>query len=404
MREDWEIKKLIDVCDVFTDGNWIESKDQSSYGIRLVQTGNIGFGFYKDKDEKARYISEETFIKLKCTEILPGDVLVSRLPDPVGKSCIIPDINSKMITGVDCTIIRTKEFLDPTFLCYYQMSNNYLKDVQLRVTGTTRSRISRKNLGLIEIPIPPLPEQHRIVSILDRSFAAIDKAKANTEQNLKNAKELFESYLQDLFHNGHSWKNTTLGNVCSLITDGKHGNCQNEEKSGFYFLSAKDVRNDTLLFENGRQITEKDFYETHQRTDLKQGDICIINTGATIGRMAFAPNDPRTYKTTFQKSVAVIKTLPEFIDNKFCAYLLKADLKTLVKISAGTAVPNLLLGDIKRHQIKVPSTIKEQKQIVQKLDELSEKTKKLEQVYQQKITNLDELKKSILQKAFRGEL
>lgn len=404
MREDWEIKKLIDVCDVFTDGNWIESKDQSSDGIRLVQTGNIGFGFYKDKDEKARYISEETFIKLKCTEILPGDVLVSRLPDPVGKSCIIPDINSKMITGVDCTIIRTKEFLDPTFLCYYQMSNNYLKDVQLRVTGTTRSRISRKNLGLIEIPIPPLPEQHRIVSILDRSFAAIDKAKANTEQNLKNAKELFESYLQDLFHNGHSWKNTTLGNVCSLITDGKHGNCQNEEKSGFYFLSAKDVRNDTLLFENGRQITEKDFYETHQRTDLKPGDICIINTGATIGRMAFAPNDPRTYKTTFQKSVAVIKTLPEFIDNKFCAYLLKADLKTLVKISAGTAVPNLLLGDIKRHQIKVPSTIKEQKQIVQKLDELSEKTKKLEQVYQQKITNLDELKKSILQKAFRGEL
>jgi len=404
MREDWEIKKLIDVCDVFTDGNWIESKDQSSDGIRLVQTGNIGFGFYKDKDEKARYISEETFIKLKCTEIIPGDVLVSRLPDPVGKSCIIPDINSKMITGVDCTIIRTKEFLDPTFLCYYQMSNNYLKDVQLRVTGTTRSRISRKNLGLIEIPIPPLPEQHRIVSILDRSFAAIDKAKANTEQNLKNAKELFESYLQDLFHNGHSWKNTTLGNVCSLITDGKHGNCQNEEKSGFYFLSAKDVRNDTLLFENGRQITEKDFYETHQRTDLKPGDICIINTGATIGRMAFAPNDPRTYKTTFQKSVAVIKTLPEFIDNKFCAYLLKADLKTLVKISAGTAVPNLLLGDIKRHQIKVPSTIKEQKQIVQKLDELSEKTKKLEQVYQQKITNLDELKKSILQKAFRGEL
>ena len=80
----WEIKKLGEVCEVFTDGNWIESKDQSTEGIRLIQTGNIGFGFYKDKRDKARYISEETFIRLKCTEILPNDLLISRLPDPVG--------------------------------------------------------------------------------------------------------------------------------------------------------------------------------------------------------------------------------------------------------------------------------------------------------------------------------
>ena len=107
----WRNEKLKDACLVFADGDWIETKNQSPEGIRLVQTGNIGFGFFKNKEDKSRFISEETFNELKCTEILPGDLLVSRLPDPVGKSCIIPDLNTKMITGVDCTIIRPKDYL-----------------------------------------------------------------------------------------------------------------------------------------------------------------------------------------------------------------------------------------------------------------------------------------------------
>jgi type I restriction enzyme S subunit len=169
-------------------------------------------------------------------------------------------------------------------------------------------------------------------------------------------------------------------------------------------LSAKDVRNDTLLFENGRQITESDFIETHRRTDLKPGDICLINTGATIGRMAFAPEDDRTFRTTFQKSVAVIKTIPESINNKFCAYLLKADLKSLVKISAGTAVPNLLLGDMKKHKISLPKSLKEQEEIVEKLDLIYTQSLSLQSNYQRKLDDLEELKKSILHKAFNGEL
>ena len=131
MREGWKKVYLQDACKVFADGDWIESKDQSSTGIRLVQTGNIGFGYFKDKEDKSRYISEETFQRLKCTEIHAGDLLVSRLPDPVGKSCIVPEINSKMITGVDCTIIRPKDNLLSEFLCYYQMSNQYLNQLHV---------------------------------------------------------------------------------------------------------------------------------------------------------------------------------------------------------------------------------------------------------------------------------
>ena len=106
MKAGWHTKPLAALCEVFGDGDWIESKDQSADGIRLIQTGNVGEGVFKDRGEKARYISEETFKRLRCTEIFEGDCLISRLPDPAGRSCILPDTGERMITAVDCTIVR----------------------------------------------------------------------------------------------------------------------------------------------------------------------------------------------------------------------------------------------------------------------------------------------------------
>ena len=92
---------LSSLCATFIDGDWIESKDQSDNGIRLIQTGNVGFGFFKGREDKSRYITEETFKKLNCTEVVPGDILISRLPDPIGRACIVPEGIGKAITAVD---------------------------------------------------------------------------------------------------------------------------------------------------------------------------------------------------------------------------------------------------------------------------------------------------------------
>jgi len=180
MKIFWQSKKLNEVCEVFADGDWIESKDQSLDGIRLIQTGNIGIGVFKDRGEKARYISESTFKRLHCSEIFEGNFLISRLPDPVGRSCIIPNTAAKMITAVDCTIVRfdSKQIV-PRYFNFYSQSNQYLNDVDRETTGTTRKRISRNNLGEIPILLPPLNEQKRIVAILDKAFATIAKAKEN---------------------------------------------------------------------------------------------------------------------------------------------------------------------------------------------------------------------------------
>lgn len=158
-NEDWEQRKLESLCDVFTDGDWIEAKDQSDSGIRLVQTGNVGTTEYLDKENNKKWISEETFERLHCEEIYEGDILISRLPEPAGRACIMPDLGVRMITAVDCTIVRTSKEYDSKYLVQYLSTPMYFKIVNSFLGGGTRQRISRGNLSGIDIPIPSTIEE-----------------------------------------------------------------------------------------------------------------------------------------------------------------------------------------------------------------------------------------------------
>ena len=174
--------RLEDICTVFKDGDWIESKDQSEEGIRLVQTGNIGEGIYLEKESRAKYISEETFKRMKCTEIFPGDILVSRLPDPVGRACIIPEKKERMVTAVDCTICRpNKSLISKEYLSYFMRSNAYYTRLMGNIKGATRKRISRKNLGNIELDVPSKEEQLRVVKQLDCLTKVINSRRKEIE-------------------------------------------------------------------------------------------------------------------------------------------------------------------------------------------------------------------------------
>ena len=197
---DWPVKTLGDICVVFDDGDWIESKDQALSGVRLIQTGNVGDGEFKDRSDKARFISEPTFSRLRCTEIFPGDLLVSRLPDPVGRACLIPDTGSKMITAVDCTIMRPrKEIMLPQFLVSSTQTSGYRDQVRAKITGTTRDRISRSNLAEVQVSVPPLEEQERIVARLDVMKAKTSEMVAAYDAKLTAAKNLRQSILEAAF-------------------------------------------------------------------------------------------------------------------------------------------------------------------------------------------------------------
>ena len=183
--------KLSSLCSTFVDGDWIESKDQSELGIRLIQTGNVGNGFFKDKEDKSRYISEETFDNLHCTEIYPGDILVSRLPDPIGRACIIPQGLGRTITAVDCTIIRLKDIILPDYFIAYTMTPSYVAQINEVTTGTTRRRVSRANLGNILIPCPSIAKQQQFVAIAKQA----DKSKFELKQCIENIDKVINSLI-----------------------------------------------------------------------------------------------------------------------------------------------------------------------------------------------------------------
>ena len=250
------------------------------------------------------------------------------------------------------------------------------------------------------------PQQKQIVSILDKAFAAIDRAKANAEQNLQNAKELFESYLQNVFVNkGDTWEETSLKNEVDLAT-------------GFAFKSKNYTNNnDDILLIKGDNIMQGYFrwkdakrwseveYDTFEKYQLKQNDILLamdrpwVKAGLKCARIS-----KNELPSLLVQRTARLRNKPQ-LDNSFLYYLIQSKGFTdyLISIQTGIGVPHISGKQIFGFPFRKPS-IKEQKQIVEKLDSLSLETKKLESIYTQKLADLEEMKKSILQKAFSGKL
>ena len=162
-----------------------------------------------------------------------------------------------------------------------------------------------------------------------------------------------------------------LGDICFQITDGKHGDCRNKPNSGYYFLSAKDVFERDLSYNDVREIEEEDFLETHRRTNLQPGDLLVTNSG-TIGRVAIAKDDPKTSRTTFQKSVAILKPKRDIADSLFLYYALVHKRPLIQEVAGGTTQQNLLLKDIRDFDIPLYS-LPEQRAIAGILGALDDK-------------------------------
>jgi type I restriction enzyme S subunit len=158
----------------FTDGDWIEAPYVTDEGVRLLQTGNVGVGFFKEQG--FRYVSDETFMALRCTEVHPRDVLICRLDGPVGRACLAPELGVRMITSVDNTILKVAPHVKPEFVVALFSSIPWISwiDALCRVGGGFRLRVSRSQLGELRVPLPPPEEQDAITRHLDVAFARYD--------------------------------------------------------------------------------------------------------------------------------------------------------------------------------------------------------------------------------------
>ena len=281
------------------------------------------------------------------------------------------------------------------------MSDSYLNDVRKRVTGTTRSRISRKNLGMIEIPLPPLEEQQKIVEKLDKAFELIDQAKANIEQNIVNAKELFQSKLDEVFsQKGDGWMDSRLQDICEKITDGTHQTPTYFE-SGYIFLSSKNVTTGKIDWDNVKYIDEVQHNAMYRRVAPKMGDILLAKNGTT-GIAAIVDRD---VIFDIYVSLAWIRSkgdvLPEYLLRYINSPLAKTQFNSRLK---GIGVPNLHLKEIREVVIRYPINKIEQEKYADYIQSLDDEINRLVSMYNVKLSNLEELRKSILEKAFKGEL
>ncbi len=393
MKKGWEIKKLGEVSEYF-NGLTYSPKDVSDKGIIVLRSSNIQNDQldFSDLVRVSVNVKEKLFLK-------EGDILMcsrngsQRL---VGKTAPILNLQEPMTFGTFMMIIRS-EF--SPYLLWFFKTDEFKKQIS-GGENTMINQVTRYMLDEIEIPLPPLPEQQRIVAILDEAFAAIAKAKANAEQNLKNAKELFESYLQGVFENkGEGWEEKTLGEVLVKTETIDPTKKPNEE---FTYLDVSSVNKETKEIENATVLLGKEA-PSRARKLVKTNDVIFATVRPTHSRVALITEE---YDEQVCSTGYFVLRAKEFLSNNLVYYFLLTYSfnKQMEKLQKGSSYPAVTDSEVKGIFISFPKSLKEQQTIVQKLDALCNETKKLEAIYQQKINDLEELKKSVLQKAFSGGL
>jgi type I restriction enzyme S subunit len=382
----WKTKSLKDLCSIFTDGDWIEKKDQSVDVIRLVQTGNIKVGYFAERQDKARYISEDTFNRLNCTEVKRGDILVSRLPDPVGRASIIPELKDKAITAVDCTIIRLKEEILPTYLNYYMQSPQYLSSIQLKVTGATRQRISRKNLGEISITFPPLPEQERIVAKLDAAFAEIDSAIDMSTVKENEVKKLDRFLLENLFKENFDIKK--IGDLGNVKSGGTPKSTEQSYWNGEIDWYSSGELNNMYASQTAKHITNKGLSNSNAKI-FPKGSLLVGMYDTAAMKMSILQKE-----ATFNQAIVGIPP-NEFALPEYLFYALNFLKPKILLERRGVRQQNLSLAKIKNIDIPIPS-MEQQQYIVSQANIAAQKTESILKTLSSKKAQFGILKSAIL--------
>lgn len=398
MKEGWEIKKLIDVVD-FQRGLTYSKKDEVDFSKNMVlRSNNIDLKTNKLDFTEIRYINPKIVIP-ENKKVTKGSLIICTAngsKSHLGKVALIDD-NYNFAFGGFMGLIKPKENLNSDFLFHLLTSEAYKKFIGALSDGANINNLKFSDLGEFEIPIPPLPEQHRIVAILDEAFTAISIAKANAERNLKNAKDLFESYLQGVFENkGEDWEGKTLGEIAFVKSGGTPSRSKKEYWVGDIAWYSSGELNNLYTQNPERNINELAINNSNAKL-FPKGSLLIGMYDTAALKMSILDRDG-----TFNQAIAGVKP-NEKIDLIFILHSINSIKPDLLNLRRGVRQKNLSLEKIKSIPIFLPA-LKTQKKIVNKLDVLSSEIKKLESIYKQKLEDLEELKKSMLQKAFSGEL
>ncbi|MEO0584852.1 MAG: restriction endonuclease subunit S [Bacteroidota bacterium] len=389
------ISDIIEIGGVFNDGDWVESKDQNPNGlVRLIQLADIGDGYFINKSQ--RFLTKSTAQRLKCTFLRKGDILIARMPDPIGRACIFPGLEQEAVTVVDVCIIRpnNKGVFVP-FLKFLINSPTFRQQIARHVTGTTRKRISRKNLNKVTFHLPSLTDQKRIAKVL-----------SDCEQLIawrKESIQLLDDYLESVFlemfgdprTNERLFSKEPISNLCDVGT----GATPSRKKEAVYYngeykwIKTTSV-NGSLILDSKERITQRALDETNCKL-YPPGTILVAmyGQGKTRGHVGLLGIEAATN----QACAAIVpgdKIRPHFL-----FYQLKYSYESLRSLGRGGNQENLNLSLVKGFNVLVPDDALQEKFI-----KIVNDVNGLKELLKSSLSEIMNLYSSLSQKAFKGEL
>ena len=377
----WQTKPLEEVCSV-EYGTRVVQKRDGGKGFPVYGGGGATFemdGFNReDRLVVARFgMSEE------CTRFVAGKFF----------------LNDSGLTVSPKNGAMHQRFLD------YQMLA-LSDDIYALGKGTAQKNLDVPVFRTLQLFVPEsLAEQQRIVGLLDEAFEGLATAKANAENNLQNARALFESHLQSVFtQRGPGWVEKPLAELCDRITKGSSPKWQGISyvgAPGILFVTSENVGEYEILLDQPKYVEEK-FNAKDKKSILRNGDVLTNIVGASIGRTAVFDRDD---VANINQAVCLIRCEPYLLNNYYLTYLLNSPVfkQVLHDNEVNNARANLSLGFFSQLPVPMPP-IPKQKEIVAKLDAFREETQRLARLYERKQAALEALKKSLLHQAFTGEL
>lgn len=420
--EHWDITRLKYTANkascCFIDGDWIESTDLSQDGIKYITTGNIGVLKYKEQGDS--YISEETFKRLNCTEVFEGDIIISRLNEPIGRSCILPNLNCRVVTSVDNVILRPDiDTYNKQYLVYWLNSKRFTENANLIARGATMHRISRNMLGHLSVIVPSLSEQEAIANYLDEKCGCIDKIIATQEKRVALLNELKQSVISEAVTRGINpdapliatgiewigeipeyWEVKRLRFVCEF----RNGYTPSKANPDFWedgtipWYRMEDIR------DSGRFLNEAKQYVTEEAVKgagLFEAESFILATTATIGEHAMLIVDSLANQQF--TNLKIRKSLVQALNKDFFFYYLYV-VDDFCKSSTRTATfPAMNMEDLKNFGVTLPP-IKEQEKIVEYLNAKTTSIDTLISKANKEIELLNEYKQLIITEAVTGKI
>jgi type I restriction enzyme S subunit len=393
VKKGWETKRLGEVCEVIGGGT--PAKNNAAF-----YTGAIPWATVRDmrQDEitETEFRITKEAVRSSATNIVPAGNVVIATRVGLGKICLLGQ-DTAINQDLRGIIPRDEKSLTSRYLFWWFKS--IAKEIVAEGKGATVQGVKLPFVKSLPIPVPPLPEQRRIVGLLDEAFAAIATAKANAEKNLQNAREIFESHLNEVFaKKGEGWVERRIGEICTLRSGTTVSPRLEKTIGDFPYLKVADMN---FGGNEGQITTSSRFLD---KADVKKN--AIIPKGATIFPKrggAILTNKKRITSLRICADLNIMAVIPssEINARMLYYYFVNVDMR---KLGTGSSIPQINNYDVDPLLLSFPKSLTTQEKIVAQLDALSAETQRLSAIYSRKLAALEELKQALLHRAFSGEL